>query len=617
MTMPESPLIGFGPFQVDSRQRALLQSGRPIHVTAKTFDLLLYFAQNRGRLIDKDELMSAVWQDSVIEESNLTVTISMLRRALGDSRKEHRYIVSVPRRGYRFTPIVTGLESGAAVQSASPAASPGAYLPRLPRLSIVVVPLRSVGPGRNDAFAESIVNTLVCRLARADCVSVRHAPLLRNDDPAAAAQHHGAAAMLCGAIEQSVERVRITLKLVRTRDSAVLWAEQFDEPLGDPMNMQDSIGERVATALVSWVRRGEESRLRRRDGCISAASQAYLKGRYFCEKRTEASLKQGISYFKEAIAHDARYPAAYLGLSDCYFLLSFYGALSPAEGYPKSKAAALRALELAPGFGLAHTSLGCVHLFYEWELQKALREFSLGVDLCPSEARTHHWYSEYLRATGQFDAAVSAMARACEIEPLSMMVNTSLALVLFYARRFDDAIAHLRRTLEMDPHFAVAHWALGMVHCQQANYHEAVAELRKASALSGRNTLILGTLGLAYGSSGKRDEARAILTEFKWRSAKQFVSAFSRASVYIGLDDRARAVEWLGRASEERATWLAYIHVHPLLDKLRPDQRFQALARRFCLGDLAAAAPGTVGAINSAERPDRSQSGGANSLVRA
>jgi DNA-binding winged helix-turn-helix (wHTH) protein/tetratricopeptide (TPR) repeat protein len=588
--MDSTPLIGFGPFQLDVRRRQFLKGDHRIHITAKTFDLLLYLAHNNGRVVDKDELMSAVWPDSPVEESNLTVTMSMLRRALDRFEANHGYIVTIPKRGYRFTPSVSGLDVSASAAVFGDESARPARAVRHARLSIALLRLRTTGPECAEALAEGVVSSVLCHLIR-ERVPILQVHEREHEDAVAAAHRIGARAALEGTLEQASGQIRARLKLVRVRDRLVLWAEQFDERQDDPLAIEDALGHRVASALVTWLRTDAPIGAPPRDGRISAAAQAYRKGLYLFEKRTEASLRRGIKYFEEATTRDPKYAAAHLGLGDSYFLLCYYGMLPPKVGYPKTRHAALRALDLAPGLGLAHTTLGCVRLFYEWDAQQAEPAFTKGIELCPNEPRAHHWYSDYLRAVGRFDDAVAAMQRARERDPLSMMVNTSMALVYFYARRTEAAIAELHRVLEMDPYFAVAHWVLGLAHQQQGRHNDAIRALHKAVTLSKRNSLMLGTLGYAYGAAGRHVEATRVLRELQQLSRTQFVSAYSVALIYVGLDDKSRAMVWLRKARAERAGWLTYIHVNPMLDRLRSDARFQALAHRI---PLTAAAPASI-----------------------
>src|SRR5262249_35158784 len=215
------------------------------------------------------------------------------------------------------------------------------------------------------------------------------------DDPSTAGRLLNVKAVLDGVIQRIGNSVRVTVKLVRVRDKAVLWAAQFDEQLSDLFAIEDSISEQVARAVLPTLGVEEKRSLTTREIVTTKAYQGYLKGRYLWDRRTRESLEHAITHFEGAIADDPNYASAYLGLADCYFLLSYYGALAPNEGYPKARIAAQKAAEIDETLATAHTSLGCIHFFYDWNLSQAVQEFERAVELNPDDARVHHWYSEY------------------------------------------------------------------------------------------------------------------------------------------------------------------------------------------------------------------------------
>ncbi|HEY3384211.1 MAG TPA: tetratricopeptide repeat protein [Vicinamibacterales bacterium] len=585
--MQDVVVFGFGPFRLDPDTRQLSREGRPLRLTSRMFELLLFFVQNGGRPIRKDELMDAVWSDSPVEESNLPVTVSALRKVLGERRGQHQYLLTLPRYGYRFTPRVEWHRPAA--EGPVAAAPPRQAFGTAKAQAVVVLPFRA--PGGDEtvaAIGQGLANAVASGLTRRGRTVFRPGadPLTAPPDLERLRQmgrRFGAPAVLDGSIFRSGNRVRVAVELVRVRDAAVLWAERFDETLGDPFAVEDAIGGRVIEALLLRLSGDHHPRGLDGDTRSVAAHQAYLKGRYFWERRTEASLRQGITCFEEAAAHDPAFASAHLGVADCYFLLSYYGAIPPAEGYPKVRASAQKALEIEPSLGIAHTSLGCVSLFYDWNAKAALHAFQRALALNPEHARTHLWYSEYLRVSGRFDEAIAAMERARALDPLSLVVNTSLGLVLFYARRFDAAVAQARKTLEMDPYFGIAHWVLGLALEQQHDYEAAITEFRTALGLSGRSTLMLATLGHACARARHRADAQHVLDELRRLATRRHVSPYALAVVHGGLEKKDAALACLEQAVAERTSWLCYAAVNPVLDTLRGDPRFEALVLQIGL----------------------------------
>jgi DNA-binding winged helix-turn-helix (wHTH) protein/tetratricopeptide (TPR) repeat protein len=602
--MSKTGLIQFGAFRLDPRRRLLLRRGKPVRLTVKAFELLLFLVQNSGRLLEKDELLDAVWPDAAVEESNLAVTISALRRALGDEHGKHKYIVTIPKRGYRFVADVTGAAGGEAARSFATGGLPGPADARPLARSILVLPFRAFGRDPGDAdLGLGIAEALITRLCQLSGIVVRAArpapPRQGIEDVAAVGSRLGAKAVLDGTIQRLGDRLRVTMRLVRVRDGAILCADQFDEQASDLLGMQDSVAERIKRTLTTRLIAEDKQRLRGRDTASTNAYHAYLKGRFHWERRTEDSLTRSIACFEQAIREDPAYASAYLGLADCYHLLSYFGAIPPSQAYPRVKAAALKALEYDAALGVAHTTLGCAHLFYEWDLVKAAREFQLALELDPDHPRVHHWSSQCSLAAGDLDGAMRALERASKLDPVSVMINTNIGLGLFYARRYDESIAELRRVIEIDPYFAVAHWAIGLNYRQKGAYRDAVREFLKGLKLSGPNALILSALGYTHALSGQRRGARKVLDELRRLSARRYVSPYSVAVVHAGLGDTDQAFAWLHKAYEDRTSWLVYLVFDPALDRLRSDRRFANLVRRIGLTDrghqpVATPEPGAI-----------------------
>jgi DNA-binding winged helix-turn-helix (wHTH) protein/tetratricopeptide (TPR) repeat protein len=579
--MNEPPFVEFCSFRIDLHRRLLLKNDRPIKLSSKAFDMLIFLVQNSGRLVGKEELLDSLWPETFVEESNLAVTISAIRKVLGEARTDHRYIVTVPKYGYRFVAPVTGLPEGDRRRFVSDALgqSDTKHIIR----SVAILPFRSRGEDLAH-LGLGIAESLLTRLSQIKGTIVRAAsgPYLQTDaekDVVSVGRQLGVKSVVDGTIQQLGDRLRVTARLVRIRDGAVVWAEQFDENSADVFTVEDSVADRITQALMAQMIVEDNHSPGDRTTESPKAYHSYLKGRFFWERRTEETLTKAIDCFKQAIQEDLGYASAYLGLADCYHLLTYFGALPPPLGYQKVKAAAMKALDLDAALGVAHTTLACVHLFYDWDGPLAMGEFQRAIELDPDHPRAHHWFSQYFMAVGDLDKAMSELQRARDLDPLSLMIHTNLALGLYFARRYVDAVAELRTTIEMDPHFAVAHWALGLSHLQMREWQEATREFRKALSLAGENSLILSSLGHAYAASGLKNKARSVLNHLNRLSSRRYVSPYNLAIVHAGLGDNDRAFEWLRKALDDRSSWLVYLHLDPLFDKLKSDRRFSKLVR--------------------------------------
>src|SRR5262245_24720467 len=355
------PVYRFGPFRLDPVRRLLSKGDTPVALPSKALDLLLALVQHGGTAMHKSELLRMVWADARVEEGNLSQTVFVLRKALGERPNEHRYVVTIPGIGYRFVATVTWDRTADADDAARGAAAGGGGSRRL--LSLAVLPFTSLGGAAGEEYLElGITDALITKLGSVRGATVRPTTAVlkyheRRGDPLVAASELAVDVVVNGTIQRSADRVRVAVHVISGHDGAMLWAGHFDEKLTDLFAVEDSIADQVTRALTITLPEEERQRLSRRHTQNRQAYHAYLKGRFCWNKRTEDGLRRGIAQFDEAIAHDPDYALAHAGLADTYNLLCAYGALPPQEGYPRARRAAERALELDERLAEAHTSL--------------------------------------------------------------------------------------------------------------------------------------------------------------------------------------------------------------------------------------------------------------------
>jgi TolB-like protein/DNA-binding winged helix-turn-helix (wHTH) protein/Tfp pilus assembly protein PilF len=392
-------------------------------------------------------------------------------------------------------------------------------------------------------------------------------------------------AVVEGTILRSGDRVRITAELVQVATDRHLWAETYESQLGDVLALQSQ----VASAIVNEIRVNltpeEQERLATTRSVSAESYEAYLKGRYYWNKRSQEGLTKAIEYFQLATEKDPHYALAFAGLADCYSIIgsAIVGTVPSQDVAPKAKAAALKALELDDTLAEAHTSLATVRFNYDWDWPGASQGFQRSIELNPSYATAYQRYSLYLMAMGKTKESLAQMTRARELDPLSISMNFSLGWRLYMARKYDQAIEQLQNTLEMDPNFALPRMVLGQAYEQKNAYPRALAELQKAVSISHDSPQMLGALGHAYGASGNRSEAEKVLAQLMERSKKQYVSPFYVAIVYAGLPENDKAVDWLEKAYKDRSNAIVFSKVDPQLDTLRSTPRFQSLLHRLAL----------------------------------
>jgi len=454
--------------------------------------------------------------------------------------------------------------------------------------SIAVLPFDNLsGDPQNAYFSEGVQDEILTRLAKiAELKVISRTSTQRfkstPNDLRQIAQQLGVANILVGSVQKANNQVRVNVQLINALTDAHLWADTYDRKLTDIFAVETEIAKAVADVLQAKLTGSEQHVIAARPTENTEAHQLYLKGRFFWNKRTGSDLKKSIDYFQQAIAADPNYALAYAGVADGYVWLPGYSVGTPRDCYPKAAAAAKKALELDSTLAEAHTSLALAIWFYDFDSSQAIREFERAIELNPNYAIAHQQYGNTtLPASGRFDDAIAEGKRAIELDPVSLVINKDLGDDYNYARRYDEAIAQLHKTLEMDPGFYLAHLVLGQALDAKGAHDAAIVECQKARALND-DPAVLGVLGRSYGLSGKKMEAEKILNQLKKLSQERYVAAYSFGLVCLGLGDKEEALRWLEQSYQDRAgSDIGYIRVDPLLDPLRGDPRFEALAEKI------------------------------------
>jgi DNA-binding winged helix-turn-helix (wHTH) protein/TolB-like protein len=453
--------------------------------------------------------------------------------------------------------------------------------------SMAVLPFTTLGAKSEDKYLGlGLADVLITQLGRMRQIVIRpigavqkHAET-EQPDPLAVGRELGVEAVLEGSVQHAGDNLRVTVRLLRVGDGVVLWSGKFDEKFTDIFSLQDSLSQQVAEALTLNMSREERELLTKRYTNNVEAYQLYLKGRYFWNRRTTEGLRRSLEYFNQAIEVDPTYALAYAGLADAYALLVWQHELPPSEYIPRAKAAATRALEMDEMLGEAHTSLGFVKFWYEWDFPGAESEYRRGVELKPDYATAHHWYGEFLVLMGRTEEGFKELRMAQEADPLSLRINSDIGGMLFFARQQDQAIEQLKKALEMDPHFPLVKMLLAMAYNQKGMAEEAIAELREEANKPDTLPILKALLGYSYAKAGRTAEAVTILNGLKDTPPKRFIPSFGIALVYVGLGQNEQALEWLEKARTERDPFMVYIKMDPNFDTLRGDPRFADLVRR-------------------------------------
>jgi TolB-like protein/Flp pilus assembly protein TadD len=458
--------------------------------------------------------------------------------------------------------------------------------------SILILPFSDLSPQHDqEYFCDGMTDELISALTKVEGLRVLSQASAfqfkgKAEDLGRIAEQFQVGAVLRGSVRREDNRLRVTAQLIRASDGAYLWSETFERAMQDLFAIQDEISRTVVQKLQVQLAE-EKRRLVRPYTGNTEAHNLYLQGRHYWNQRTEDGLNKSIELFERAVALDPKFALAYAALADSRALLASYGLSPPRQIMPKAKEAVVQALAMDETLGEAHASLGFVRFLYEWDWAGAEQAYKRAFELNPGYAIVHHWYAGYLRAMGRLDEALAEARQAQALDPLSPAIGRDLGRILLCQRHYDQAIEQYRKTLDLEPGFPSGYLHLGMAYAQKAMYPEAVAACQKARELRGANPLTLAGLGYCYGRWGQRDKAQELLAELKRASGQRYVSAFDLALIYVGLDQKDPAFEWLDRAREDRDGWLVWLNVDPVFDSLRSDPRFAALAKRVGLPEAS------------------------------
>jgi eukaryotic-like serine/threonine-protein kinase len=476
---------------------------------------------------------------------------------------------------------VTGLTILAIIRSSGSGASSAAGKGAIQ--SLAVLPFSNLtGDTAQVYLAQGLTDQLVTSLAQLRSLRVINLKGTREVTPQLVEKLH-LDAFLAGSLQRAGKAVHITVQLNSATTNQALWANGYDGELSGILDLQAEVARSVASRIgVSMTPRERAQLTAERPAVSPAAYEANVRGSYFQAKVTRPDLHKSIGYFQQAINADPAYAAAWAGLANSYNVLGYYSMDSPSAVFPQARAATLRALELDSMLAEAHVARGATEFFYGWDFVAAEREFRRALELNPKWAVGGAWYGLYLTAMNRIDDAIAELKRAQELDPLTPISNAAVARPYYNGRRYPEAITQSRKTLELDSTFHRAHYWLGLSYEQLSRPADAIRELEYTVAQS-PISLYQGALGHAYAVAGQRRKALRVLGELQARSDSSYVSAFDIATIYAGLGDRTKTLEYLEKAYRERVPYLVFLAVDPYFDPFRTDPRFRDLVHRIGL----------------------------------
>lgn len=575
----------FGPFRVDPVKRLLLLGAEPVALTPKAFEILRVLVEQRGEVLVKEELMKRVWPDTVVEEGNLNRNISTLRRALGEHPDEHRYIVTLPGRGYRFVAEVREVWDG-------PPARRLRIVGRARIQAVAVLPFLNLSADpEQEYFADGLTEALLTDLAQIHALRVvSRTSVMRYKNTQKSlpeiARELGVDGVVEGSVLRSGGRVRITVQLIRAYTDEHLWAHAYEGELGDVLGLQSGIARAVVREIHVTLTPAEQARLATVRLISPAAHEAYLKGRYLLKQRTHATVRKSIAYFEQALRHDASDARAYGALAEACAVMAIDEFEASEVMVPKARRAAQKALELDEQSSEAHATLALLKFFYEWDLPGAEQQFRRALELTPNDPTAHHWYGLALMYQRRFSESFQELRKAQELDPLSPVIRAALGLDYAFAGKYDEAIRQAESLLEIDPDSPLAHDIVGFSCARKGLYPQAIAALQQYVDRSGRDSDALMRLGCAYAASGDAGDAgnaRKLRDELEALSRRQYISPSTIAALDVALGDKERALVSLDAAVDRRPAGLLMLAADPAYAPLRSDARFATLLRRIGL----------------------------------
>ena len=596
----------------------------------KAFDILFYLVRNSQRVVEKDEIMEAVWPDTAVEENNLTQNISSIRKALGERHGENKFIATIPGKGYKFVADVqigpentfppramndghgsAGTESRNGRDSKQVAelfrkrtvlailiAVVAVILPIVAALSwrsneavpqiaeirsIAVLPFKPLSLERRDESLEmGMADTLILKLSGVEKVRVRPLTAVRrysavDQDALAAGRELGVDTVLDGRLQIADDRIRASVELINVADGRQLWAGQFNERLTDIFAIQDSIAQKVATQLKFQL----GARGRKADTESVEAYQLYMRGNLHTRRLIRPEVEKGLEYYKQAIDADPGFALAYVEIANARRALVLTSDAPALEMMPEAKSAALKAVELDPELPEAWTALATSDFWFDWNWQAAEEHYKRAIDLDPSSGPAHLFYAHMLSNLGRHDEAISEIRRARQLEPASLIADAVEGQILFFAGDLGDSEEALRRAMDLDGNFWLSHLFITRVYLKRGQYSEAALAAKRAAELSGGSAEAIATEAFALASDGKRNEAQSLLVQLTERAKQRYVPSYAIAQVHVALGDRDKAFDHLGKALSDREALMVFLKVEPKWDAIRNDPRFVRLLERM------------------------------------
>ncbi len=568
--------LRFGSFELDVRSRELRTGRAVVRLQEQPFEILRMMLERPGSVVTRDELRRRLWPDGTFVdfEHSLNAAVKRLRAALGDDADNPRFVETLPRRGYRFI--------GAFAAGAEDKAGEG-----VPR--VAVLPFSNLSDeGSQEYFTDGLTEEMIAQLgqrcrgrlgviARWSSMVFKGSTQRSREIGQALRAHY----LLEGSVRREGDRVRVTASLVETASETHLWSETYERHLTDCLQVQSDIASRIAESLTLELV-PEVAAPARTSASPSSASayQEYLKGRYHWNHWVtpdDEGVELALAAFNEALRIDPQFAPAYASLSRVHIARAVHYREQPRRALEAARAAAKRGLELEPELFEGHLALADVRRMLEWDWRGAETAYVQAIALNPSQEGAHRAYAAMLMALSRPAEAIREAERACELDPLCLVVNTNAAWVRYLAGDYEAALERCQRTAELDPQYLPARRMIGAIFLQAGKTADAIEVLEAAHAEARQDPILGASLAHAKAVAGDRAGAMAVLEEIRRLDRKRYLPPYQLALVHTSLGDLDRAFAALEQATVDADPALGYLKVDPRVAPLRADPRYSRL----------------------------------------
>lgn len=465
----------------------------------------------------------------------------------------------------------------------------------VPQVFLAVLPFVNVGRDPEDEIlSDGLTEELMGALTKIDGLRVlarnssfryRRAGALEVQE---IARQLNVNALLEGTVRQSGQRLRVSVRLLDGTTGHYIWTERYDRRRDDLFDIQEEIANTIARELRMKLKRPPGNGFKKRKTKNREAHDFFLKGLYFFNKRTASSLQKAVDNYRSAIALDPEFAPALAALANCCLAQGIYGNELPSEAFFRAKSHVEQALKINPNLSEAHCISGIIESLFDHEMVKAEHSFQRALELDGNCAAAHQWYAmPCLLVQGRFSEAHAQLQLAQELDPLSLLIKTTIGSAFYHERRYQEAIKELLAVVEMEERFGLGHYTLGQAYEKQGMYEEAITALKRAVELTEGSALSLAMLGRVFALAGHEKQARGLLADLERLAASKYVSPVHFACLLSGLNETPLVLDLLEKAFHLRAPEIVGIGIWPVFDPLRTESRFRTLCQAIGVPNAA------------------------------